>query len=441
MSACGEILIVDDEQEIVVTLNQILEHASYGVRSATSGQAALQTAQAQPPDLIILDLQMPVMNGFETCRRLKVNPTTQDVPVIFLTDQVETDEIVQGFELGAVDFMTKPFNHTELLHRVGTHIELYNLQRSLSREVEIKTDEVQEAYELMERSNQVYSSFVPREFLTLLQRENILDVQLGDQIQTEMYILFSDIIAFTSLSEQLGPENSFRFINAYLSWISPIIRMNRGFIDKYLGDSIMALFPTEADEVVEAAIGMHKAMTQFNEKYIAPGSPSVQIGIGVHVGELMLGVVGESQRMETTVFSDAVNVTTQLEGLTRHYDVGLVVSEHVMARLSERDRYKFRVLDKVQVNGHSEPLVIYEIFEGNPDALIERKLGTQANYEESLRLYYDRKFTQANLLIAQALAKDPDDRVLQLHQERIAEAVSRGVADDWLGVNMLTNEE
>ena len=441
MSACGEILIVDDEQEIVVTLNQILEHASYGVRSATSGQAALQTAQAQPPDLIILDLQMPVMNGFETCRRLKVNPTTQDVPVIFLTDQVETDEIVQGFELGAVDFMTKPFNHTELLHRVGTHIELYNLQRSLSREVEIKTDEVQEAYELMERSNQVYSSFVPREFLTLLQRENILDVQLGDQIQTEMYILFSDIIAFTSLSEQLGPENSFRFINAYLSWISPIIRMNRGFIDIYLGDSIMALFPTEADEVVEAAIGMHKAMTQFNEKYIAPGSPSVQIGIGVHVGELMLGVVGESQRMETTVFSDAVNVTTQLEGLTRHYDVGLVVSEHVMARLSERDRYKFRVLDKVQVNGHSEPLVIYEIFEGNPDALIERKLGTQANYEESLRLYYDRKSTQANLLIAQALAKDPDDRVLQLHQERIAEAVSRVVADDWLGVNMLTNEE
>ena len=185
----------------------------------------------------------------------------------------------------------------------------------------------------------------------------------------------------------------------------------------------MALFPTEADEVVEAAIGMHKAMTQFNENYIAPGSPSVQIGIGVHVGELMLGVVGESQRMETTVFSDAVNVTTQLEGLTRHYDVGLVVSEHVMARLSERDRYKFRVLDKVQVTGHSEPLIIYKIFEGNPDALI------------------DRKFTQANLLIAQALAKDPDDRVLQLHQERIAEAVSRGVADDWLGVNMLTNEE
>ncbi len=124
--------------------------------------------------------------------------------------------------------------------------------------------------------------------------------------------------------------------------------MNRGFIDIYLGDSIMALFPTEVDEVVEAAIGMHnKAMTQFNEKCIAQGSPSVQIGIGVHVGELMLDVVGESQRLETTVFSDAVNVTTPLERLTRHYYVGLVVSEHVMAKLSERDRSKFRVLDKV----------------------------------------------------------------------------------------------
>ena len=103
--------------------------------------------------------------------------------------------------------------------------------RDSTHEVEVKSDEVQDAHEHMARANQVYSSFVPREFLTLLEGNNILDVHLGDQVQTEMCILFSDIISFTSLSEQLGPSDSFRFINAYLSWISPIIRMNFGFID------------------------------------------------------------------------------------------------------------------------------------------------------------------------------------------------------------------
>ena len=159
---------------------------------------------------------------------------------------------------------------------------------AVTHEVEVKSDEVQDAHEHMERANQVYSSFVPREFLTLLEHDNILDVQLDDQVQTEMCILFSDIISFTSLSEQLGPGDSFRFINAYLSSISPIIRMNFGFIDKYSGDSIMALFPTTADDAVEAAVGMQQAMAQFNEKFIAPGAPPVQIGVGVHSGELML---------------------------------------------------------------------------------------------------------------------------------------------------------
>ena len=102
------------------------------------------------------------MDGFETCRRIKANPTTKDVPVTFLTGQGETEKIVKGFELGAVDHITKSFNTTELLRRVSTHIELYQLQRSLSREVKNKAREVQDAQEHMERANQVYSSFVPQ---------------------------------------------------------------------------------------------------------------------------------------------------------------------------------------------------------------------------------------------------------------------------------------
>ena len=204
-----EILIVDDLPDNLDLLRRVLETADFSMRLATRGQAALQTAQAQPLDLILLAIAMPVMDGFETCRRLKADPATQDIPVIFLTGQGETEKVIQGFELGAVDYVTKPFRTTELLRRVQTHVELYQLQRSLTHEVEVKTDEVQDAHEHMERANQVYSSFVPREFLTLLERDNILDVQLGDQVQTEMCILFSDIISFTSLSEQRDRATAF----------------------------------------------------------------------------------------------------------------------------------------------------------------------------------------------------------------------------------------
>ena len=113
--------------------------ADFSVRSPASGQAALQTAQAALPDLILLDLAMPVMEGFETCRRLQANPATKGVPVIYLTGQGETEKIVKGFELGVIGHITKSFNTTELLRRVSTHIELYQLQRSLSREVKTKT--------------------------------------------------------------------------------------------------------------------------------------------------------------------------------------------------------------------------------------------------------------------------------------------------------------
>ena len=115
-----------------------------------------------------------------------------------------------------------------------------------------------------------------------MHHDNIPDVQLGDLVQTEMCVLFSDIIAFTSISEKLDRENSFRFISAYLSWISPIVRMNKGFIDRYIGDSIIALFPNEADGAVKAAVPMQKAMAQFNAKFFAPDTPSIRIDVGVY---------------------------------------------------------------------------------------------------------------------------------------------------------------
>ncbi len=131
-----EVLIVDDMPESLELLKRVLEKGNIAVRSATSGKAALQMTQASLPDLILLDIVMPVMDGFETCRRLKADPKTQPVPIIFLTGRGDTEKVIQGFELGAVDYINKPFNPTELLHRVGIHVELYQLQQDLSHQIE-----------------------------------------------------------------------------------------------------------------------------------------------------------------------------------------------------------------------------------------------------------------------------------------------------------------
>lgn len=433
-----KILAVDDQPENLGLLNRVLEMAQFDVRAATSGQAALQAARADLPDLILMDISMPGMDGFEVCKKLKADPKTKDVPVVFLTGRSDTEHLVKGFELGAVDYITKPFNNSELLHRINTHLELSHLRKNLERQVSEQTNEILAANSEMEKSNRVYSSFVPREFLTQLARDNILDVQLGDHVQTEMTILFADIVDFTSLSEKMGPQASFKFINAYLSWISPIIRMNNGFIDKYIGDAIMAIFPENADDALQTAVGMQQAMQRFNKQFVSAGIRPIRIGIGLHKGSLMLGVIGEAERMETTVISDAVNVAARLERLTRRYDVGIVVSENTLQSLAEdNNTYHTRLIDKVRVKGRSETTVVHEVYNGDSAEAIAQKQETSEEYEKGVELYYQRQFTEANLHIARVLSQTPNDKVVRLHQQRIAAAIANGVADDWTGVELL----
>lgn len=138
----GRILAVDDTPASLKLLTDLLKAEGYEVRSAISGELALHAAASNPPELVLLDIRMPEMNGFEVCRRLKAQPETRDVPVIFVSAVTETDEKVQGFELGAVDFVTKPYQRDELLARVRTHLELNRLRNHLEDLVDVRTSEL-----------------------------------------------------------------------------------------------------------------------------------------------------------------------------------------------------------------------------------------------------------------------------------------------------------
>ena len=211
-----------------------------------------------------------------------------------------------------------------------------------------------------------YSRFVPRAFLEQLGRKSIVDVELGDQVEREMAVLFSDIRSFTTVSEGLSPAENFAFINEFLGCVSPVIRQHGGFIDKYIGDAIMALFPRGATDACRAAVAMQVEVVALNERRRQRGEAPIAIGVGLHLGRLMLGTVGEAQRMEGTVISDVVNVASRIEGLTKVYGSSVLLSSQVVAGL-DVDSWDLRDLGREAIRGKSRGVQLFELMDAEPE--------------------------------------------------------------------------
>ena len=248
---------------------------------------------------------------------------------------------------------------------------------------------------------------MPHEFLRFLKKEKIIDVSLGDNAQKEMTVLFSDIRNFTTISEKLSPEENFAFINSYLEIMGPIVREHNGFIDKYIGDAIMALF-THADDAVKTAIAMLQQLPNCGGgDYL--NEDALRIGIGLNTGHLMLGTIGETDRMEGTVISDAVNVASRIEGLSKEYGAHLLISQSTMNRLRHPEEFKYRCIGHIQVKGKTEKITIYEIFDCDPVDLAAAKLETRAQFEQAVNLYEAGKREESSALFKQCLDRAPDD--------------------------------
>lgn len=278
--------------------------------------------------------------------------------------------------------------------------------------------DVKESESKLTQFNEALSRFVPRQFLQYLEKESIVDVKLGDSVQKEMSVLFSDIRDFTTLSESMTPEDNFKFINAYLSRMELAISTHQGFIDKYIGDAIMALFSGNADDAVKAGIAMLHRLTEYNQQRLNSGYIPIQIGIGINTGSLMLGTVGGQNRMDSTVISDAVNLASRIEGLTKKYGASLLMSHYTFAQLTDVNQYAFRIIDRVQVKGKSTEVSVYEIFDADPPQLREGKLSTKTAFEQALLFYNLHSFMKAAKLFEEVLSLNPEDRAAQIYLER-----------------------
>ncbi|HEY9811721.1 MAG TPA: response regulator [Halomicronema sp.] len=402
-----KILIVDDEPINLQVLLNYLSLQNYEIVQATNGIDALDVLENEfKPDLIILDVMMPRMTGYEVCKKIREKFQANELPVVLLTAKNQTNDLIEGLEAGANDYLTKPISKNELLARIKTHLHLAKLTLS-------------------------YGRFVPHEFLKFLQRESIIDVSLGDQIQKEMTILFSDIRSFTSLSEHMTPKENFDFINAYLNRVCPVIRTHQGFIDKYIGDGIMALFPHSPEDAIKAAIAMQKQVTIYNQSRSKKGYQPINIGIGLHTGTLMLGTIGETQRMETTVISDAVNLASRLEGLTKTYGAGIIISEPTVQTINSSIKDQSRFLGRVKVKGKKEPVSVFEIYGGDSPQMIELKTQTRKNFEQGLELYYSQNFPESHQQFQKVLTINQKDIAAEFYLKNCEKIINRGIPEDW----------
>ncbi|MDM8560776.1 bacteriohemerythrin [Candidatus Parabeggiatoa sp. HSG14] len=288
-------------------------------------------------------------------------------------------------------------------------------------------DSINHSEVILKKTNQAYARFVPNEFLQLLNKNQITDIQLGNHLEMNMTVLFSDIRSFTALSEKMSPQANLNFVNAYLKEMSPIIREHGGLIDKYIGDAIMALF-TNADDALNASITMLKRLTEFNQ---TRQHQQIKIGIGLNTGKLMLGIVGEQNRLQCTVISDAVNLASRLENLTKTYKNSLIISQNTLDNLTDSSQYAIRFLDNLKVKGRSERVNIFGVLDGDPKEAQKIKLTTLKIFEEAVSLYQKHQFHKVEKLMRECLRQNPDDVVAAIYIQRCQNFLKIEQSEKW----------
>ncbi|BBO21648.1 MAG: guanylate cyclase [Rhodocyclaceae bacterium] len=280
----------------------------------------------------------------------------------------------------------------------------------------------------------LFGQYVPPELVEEMSRNP--ESYSMDGRKEELTVLFSDVRGFTTISEGLTPDELTRLMNEYLSAMTEVIRKNRGTLDKYIGDAIMALWgapvadPQHAKHAVLTAMAMQQALPAVNKAFAAKGWPEIRIGVGVNTGDMTVGDMGSAVRKAYTVMGDAVNLGSRLEGITKQYGVGILVGEGTRKAIKD---LVFREVDRVQVKGKEEPVAIYEPIglEGEvPKAVLdELKLWNQA-----LRHYRSQEWDQAEVALLNLSRLAPERALYGKYMERVAQLRKAPPEPEWQGV-------
>lgn len=268
-----------------------------------------------------------------------------------------------------------------------------------------------------------FSHFVPKQFLQLLGKNDVVDVKLGDSIQKNITVLFTDIRDFTYLSEQQAVGNVYKLLNEYLSFMEPIITANNGFIDKFIGDAIMALFPDSIENAINAAIQMQSALRLFNKTHHL----HLKTGVGISTGISMLGTLGSNVRMDGSVISDAVNTASRIEHLNKTYGTSILISDDSKKQIKDEQVFHLRFIDKLILRGRSTPSVIWEVLDSLPERAKDRRMKNISNYQDAISLYQSGNYTKAKVVFFECLRSDPKDKVISYFIKKCEAYIRKGL--------------
>ena len=341
------ILVVDDQPQNIELLEAYLVPQGYEIITAVNGEEALEKLSGNKIDLILLDVMMPGMNGYEVCKKIKSDSDNTFLPIVMLTALDNRQAKIEGLETGADDFLNKPFSEIELVARIKNLLKI----KFLHDEVESKN------HLISSMLHRYVNRFVIEQILANPEKYSELG---GDR--KEVAAFFCDIRGFTSLSENMKADEIIHLLNSIYKKLTEIVFRNKGTFDKYMGDCIMAFWgaPMDIEDetlwAIRAALEMQVAFEDLKQGW-PPELKKLGIGIGINYGEVVVGNVGTEEAMNYTVIGDVVNTAQRLESIARSGQV--LITKNALLRVE--GKIKIRALQPGQLKGKSLPVEIYEV--------------------------------------------------------------------------------
>ena len=343
-----KILVVDDDADNRELLRVYLHLAGYQVTTARNGEEALQKVERELLDLILLDVMMPGLDGYQVCAKLKADKATQFIPIVMITALHEQEDRVKGIEAGADDFLSKPFDEHELMARVKSLLRIKGLH-----------DQVEQKNELLFK---IMNRYVTEEVSTLILDAPDRYLKLGGESRI-VTVLFADIRGFTEFAETHSAKRVVEVLNRFFSELTRVIFKYKGTFDKYIGDAVMAFYGAPVsyeDDVIRAlqtALEMQQVFGQMKEKWGSEELTSLALGVGLNTGEAIVGNIGSEKVMDYTVIGDTVNVAKRLQEIAGPGQVLISQSTYRQAK----DQAIVKEIHPKLLRGKLEPIAIYEL--------------------------------------------------------------------------------
>jgi len=335
-----KILIVDDEPFNVDYLEQELEELDYCIVTASNGREALEQVRSEKPDLILLDIMMPVMDGFAVLGELQADPLLRSIPVIVISAVNDLESVVKGIQLGAEDYLPKPFEPTLLHARISASLEKKSLR---------------------DQHRKLLHTFASE---AVAEQLMVSGFSLGGR-KVDASIMFVDIRSFTALSEKSDAGDIIELLNDYFAAIFEPISRHGGVVNQIIGDGLMALFGitkqngTHQQDAVSAAIDVTETLKKFNKKQAAMGKAEIKIGIGIASGVVVAGYAGTQHRATYTCVGDTVNLAARIEAYTKESGKPILFDAETYARLPKS--MQVNLLGEVIFKGKTIPVQVYSI--------------------------------------------------------------------------------